>query len=370
MSQQLIERHKTIKKQSLDSMDRYTLHGIFDYDPPEYERHPLIVPLKRKDTTSSMSTNQGDEGTCYSHAKARLFLRNVLEYKNKIEWDITEMIVDECFSYMKTDQCSTSHPNFENIDTSCTLNGSIFVVLFWILYDYFKDRSRDSKNISDCLDELFTGNFLERFLLPKQVELRCYKYVDDFFRLHENIDFTWHKFIVKQDFIKDLILLIKTCIDKKLYVQASLRNYIPYEHDPSLDKYHTIIITSCVDKFFIINNSWNENNEFIKMDDFFNLFELEGDITEWEVIYLISILPLPKGLLPQYSNGNFVADTIPKIEEITTIINSRAGGKKTRRRSKKYKSPNPHKQFQTQSSHQLQTTPKNSHQLQTISKKN
>ena len=336
MSQQLIERNKTIKKQRLDSMDRYTLHGIFDYDPPEYERHPLPVPLKRKDTTSSMSTNQGDEGTCYAHAKARLFLRNVLEYKNKIEWDKTEMIVDECFSYMKTDR--SSHPNFENIDTSCTLNGSIFVVLFWLLYDYFKalyyDRRQDSKNISHCLDELFTGNFLERFLLPKQVELRCYKYVDDFFRLHENIDFTWHKFIVNQDHIKDLILLIKTCIDKKLYVQASLRNYIPYEHDPSLDKYHTIIITSCLDEYFIINNSWNENNEFIKMDDFFNLFELEGDITEWEVIYLISILPLPKGLLPQYSNGNFVADTIPKIKEITTIINSRAGGKKTRKQKK------------------------------------
>jgi hypothetical protein len=117
-----------------------------------------------------------------------------------------------------------------------------------------------------------------------------------------------------------------------------LGNHIPYKHDPSLDKYHSIIITYYTDKYFIINNSWTADVEFIEIDDFFNLFKLEGDdITEWEVRYLISILPLPKGLVPQYSNGMFLADTIPKIKEITTIINSRAGGKKTRKHKKNKK---------------------------------
>jgi hypothetical protein len=45
----------------------------------------------------------------------------------------------------------------------------------------------------------------------------------------------------------------------------------------------------------------------------------KGDITEWEVLYLISILPLPKRLVPQCSNGMFLADTIPKIKEMTKI---------------------------------------------------
>lgn len=333
---------------------------------------PSTPTLQRQDSMTNQSsliiTDQESEGTCYAHAEARLFFRNVLNYASPLNL-IPHTIHEKCHKYFNTNK-NKHVPFLRDINqTLCPPNATTFILIFWVLYLYFKERKYSRQLIADNIDKVFNGHYLDRFHIPEsKLTGSCYIYIDSARKSisRHNLRFVRVNFFSPLDFLDSLPdekistnihLITEICIKivtHGLYIKLTIESS-GHEDEHHI---HALVITGydAGTKRFHLSNSWGGTQEYIPRDNLYSTFKLDGYDYDWKVNIISTILPFKNG---DYKLKDDESETVFPIEQMLRDFDKNlkfpeidtSGGRKRTRCNKQSSRRKPFRKYYTRRTH-------------------
>jgi len=325
---------------------------------------PIPPPLTRAMSIQSnhITTNQTDEGTCFAHAQARLYLRNIFNYVKYLNIDerATTLFTrtDEqgkekttnCLLYLNTADTSGMIPRLREINEHlCTPNFVVFIYLFWSLYLIFVgDRSIQRKPLHDILERI-PESFKKLNIDLQSPKYKMFlKYYDEVVAtINRNnlkfcrVDFflpmvMYPKFATTGEFkaVELLINTFKKILDKGLYLSVSMGSI--EQHLAHQERHmHAVIIIGHDGQHFLFKNSWGPSElDKIKYYDIFNYFKINQYPDDWKITIISTIMPTTKTTTEIY-------EVMPIEQQINQFnqdfFPEKGGTRKSKKRNKKSK---------------------------------
>jgi hypothetical protein len=325
---------------------------------------PTPPPLIRATSiqTTHITTNQTDEGTCFAHAQARLYVRNVFDHVKTLNIDerITTPFTrtDEkgrvkttnCLLYLNTADTSGMLPRLREINEHlCTPKFTTFIYLFWSLYLIFvKNRALQRKPIHDFLEKIPVS--FEALHVDQQSPKYKYffEYYSDVLAIinRDNLKFRrvdfflpellYPKFTTTGEFkVREMLIeTFKKILNKGLYLSVAMKSI---EQHLTHQEYHMhiVIIVGHDGEHFLFKNSWGPDElDKIKYPDIFNTFKLNQYPNDWKITIVSTIMQTTMTNSSTY-------DVVPTDEQINKFnedfFTERGGTRKSKKRNKKSK---------------------------------
>jgi hypothetical protein len=220
---------------------------------PQFKEHlPDIGHIRALERQTSVCTNQGAEGTCYAHSRAKLFLQNIYMFVHFIEVTDIERF-QSCFAVLKTD---IEH-DYTTLTREKCGSGYIKILLFLYLYWYLLNKQYIP--YEKLIPSIIEMPDIEQ--IPKKNRDDLHSFKERFDYVVDARGLIWNTFTLLCNvhsipFLNELIMSI---LDLNLYIEMIIE--LPTT-EPTEPLRHGVIIVKYrkhLDQiYFGISNSWGE----------------------------------------------------------------------------------------------------------------
>jgi hypothetical protein len=282
---------------------------------------PTIKRVKKSEL--GICSNQGPDGTCVYHAIAKILVKNVCGKLFDLEMSSEEKTMyEKCLSDLPIE---TEEELRSYTSGKCTEKGFISIMFFYYFYFYLKRNGY--KLLRDAIPLLDTMPPRAAAVSPLDSSLFS-EVVHTMISKKQESGLTWRFIMIKID--KDTY---QTIIKKILEPIGKFGLYVYM----LLDK-HGVVLMNSLDGHFLIQNSWGYQSDAVPYG---TDIRLHGDDEVFEIQYVHLLLPMTTEFdrdnptREMYTNNEYihVRELYPFIAK---YVSTQRGGKRTRRRKRRY----------------------------------